>query len=134
MSKILRSGIVATLGEFGDFEENTGGEKDAAVTDYYPAGSLSPLKLFGPVTITDIQLSRAYDPSQDESLIDWVNAYLSGKATPRSITVVAKNGQGVVEKSRNYSTCKPKGIKFPDGKAGDGTPAMISVTLAVENV
>lgn len=133
MSVILRSGIVATLGEFGDFEENTGGEKDATVTDYYPAGANSPLKLFGPFTTTDIQLSRAYDPSRDEALIDWVERYLQGKERPRTITVTAKNAQGVIEKSRSYGTTKPKAIKFPDGKAGDGTPAMVTVTLAVEN-
>jgi hypothetical protein len=133
MSVILRSGIVATLGEFGDFEENTGGEKDAAVTDYYPAGANSPQKLFGPVTVTDITLTRAYDPTRDEPLVDWVERYLAGKDRPRAITVVARNAQGVVEKSRNYATCKPKGIKPPDGKSGDGSPAMISVTLAVEN-
>ena len=133
MPYILRSGVVATLGEFGDFEEHTGGERDAVVTDHYPAGANSPIKLFGPITITDVVLNRAYDPTRDVALEQWVELYQRGLEQPRSITVVYRNAQGIILKSRAYTICKPKGIKYPEGKSGDGTPTMISVTCVVEN-
>lgn len=127
---ILRSNIVASLAEFGKFEEIDGGELDIQENDYYPAGAQTPDKLLGPHTYTDITLQRGYDPRADDPIEDWVKAYKLGKELPRTLTITSSNAQGVIVKTRSYEA-KPKGYAPPGGKAGDGSVGMMRLVLSV---
>ena len=125
--------IVATLGEFGQFDEVSGGELDINITDFTPGGSRSAKKVLGTSSYTDLVLSRNWDPSRDASLVDWANQSALGLADSRSVTKMSYNKQGVVIDSIVYRVCKVKNIKTPDGKNGDNSVAMVQITLSVES-
>lgn len=126
--------VVATLGEFGDFEEKTGGDLESTITPYYPAGAKTPEKLEGTHDVTDLVLTRAYDPARDAKLIDWVKKALrTGKDNTRNCVVKYLNSFGVVERTETYGTSKVKTLKTPEGKSGDSSPSMLVLTLAVED-
>lgn len=130
---ILKSNIVADLGEFGEFDSFSGGGITINVTDYYPAGSQSPLKLLGTGTIGDITVMRGFDPKRDKKLITWGRDALAGKVSLRTLTLRWRSAQGTVIDSLGY-TCFPKEVKEPDGKAGDNAVAEISIVLATQSI
>lgn len=126
--------VVASLAEFGDFDDITGGEKSQNQTDYTPAGSRTATKLEGTYAVGDITLSRAFDPVRDLPVVDYFNKYMRGKEQPRTIVKKYLDAQGVDTGRRtSYSPCKPKSVKVPDGKSGDNAPAMFSITFGVED-
>lgn len=131
---IVHAQVIASLAEFGDFEEITGGEIDGVKTDYYEAGRLSPRKIPGTHSYTNLVLTRAYDPARDTALIEWVTNVLLGTRPDRRRTCVKQvvNALGVPIQTIVYPNCEPTHIKTPDGRAGDSTIAQIVVTLAIE--
>lgn len=134
MAIIIRSAVVPTLAEFGDWESWDGGELDIQTTDHYPAGSNTPDKLQGPHTVTDVTLTRAYDPTRDDAVEDWFIKYTAGKERPRPLTINYKNQQGVIVKTKSFGVCKPKNVARPNGKAGDGAPSEFKIVLSVQGL
>lgn len=129
---VLKHQITASLGEFGEFEQVSGGELDITNTDYYQAGARSPARIPGTYMYSDIVLSRAHDPNRDGAVVDWVNRYNAGLETGRQVIKITRNHIGFVIDQTTYAVCKPKGLKFPDGASGDNAVTDIQLTLAVE--
>ena len=129
MAATLKSNIVATLGEFGDFDEYNGGAVQIAHTDYTAAGRKAPEKLTGTHSLTDITLTRAFDPKRDNALKDWFNKYQQGKETGRAVTVKHRNSQGVVINTDTYPDCRPLTYTPAPGKSGDNSVADITIAL-----
>jgi len=129
---ILHYQIIGSLGEFGDFEKISGGEPQLAFTPWTQAGARQADNIPSTHSYTDIVLERAYKPDQDAPLRDWFNRYKDGQDTPRTVTKrVQANVGGIVIDSFTYPVCKPTSVKMPDGTAGDGSLAMVTVTLKV---
>lgn len=134
MPPVIRSNVVATLAEFGDFESFDGGELDIQTTDWFPPGANTPVKLQGPHTLTDVTLTRVYDPPRDEALFDWFSLAARGMVTPRTLTVLYKNQMGIVQRERTFPVVMPKNIVAPGGKSGDGAPTELRVVLSVQGM
>ena len=130
---ILHTHVIASFGEFGDFESISGGETDVATNDYYEAGAKTPHKVTGTFSYSDITLTRAFNPIRDSQLIDYERRFKNGLDGPRNVTkqfltpIGTPYGLPMI-----YPNCKIKAMKTPDGKAGDSTIAEISITLSVE--
>lgn len=129
---ILHYQIVGSLGEFGDFEKISGGEPSLQFTQFTEAGARQATNIPSTHAYSDITLERAYKPDRDTALRDWFNRYKNGQEQPRSVTKRVQNILGVVIDSFTYPTCKPTAVKMPDGTSGDGSLAMVTVTLKVE--
>ena len=123
--------IYAQLAEFGLFEGVAQPEFDIQTDDYFPASASTPQKLPSTGKFGDINWTRAYDPSKDSRVVDWVTRYQQGIEGPRQATVFVNNDQGIVQASRTYLV-KPVGYKEPDGKSGDGGISEFTLKLAVE--
>lgn len=135
MAVMLQYQIVATIAEFGDFDNVDGGNPQAPATDYFPAGARIAQKLQGTMSVGEITVARGYDPERDKTLIDYCNAFWRGSLVqPRPITIKEKNAQNVVVATRDYAACKPVSLSLPSGQSGSNGVAMISVTWAVEQL
>lgn len=130
---ILHNQVIATLGEFGDFDKVSGGKLQIAYTSYTEAGSDTATNIKATYSYTDIVLERAYKPDRDTALRDWSNRFKNNQDTPRSVVKRVQNAQKLVVDTMTYPICKPVGVDMPDGTAGDGSIAMVVVTLKVEN-
>lgn len=126
---VQQSGVVAVLGEFGDWESISGGIPTTAYTDHYEAGERTPDQLPGTTSYTDIVLKRAYRADRDAKVVAWHNAFLQGAEAPRTVTKQIRNYQGVVTRTETYANCQPVSVETPEGQAGDNAVAMITVTL-----
>ncbi len=124
--------ITARLAEFGEWESVDSPELDITVDDYYPPGARTPLKLPSIGKFADIQLGRAYDPSRDAAVEDWVKKVLAGLDGPRNLTLLIFNDQNVLQASKTY-VVKPTGTKPPHGKSGDGAISEFMLKLCVES-
>lgn len=131
MSIVKNYQTIARLAEFGEWEGVTSPELDIVTDDYYPAGSRTPVKLPSTGKFTDITLQRAYDPSRDNKVEDWVIRYLNGVEGPRNLTVIVLNDQNIVQATKTY-VVKPMGYKAPDGKSGDGAISEFTLKLSCE--
>lgn len=131
MSIVKNFQIYASLGAFGNFEMVQQPELDITTDDYYPAGAKIPQKLASIGKYGDIELSRAYDPSKDGPVEDWVKRCLNGRDVGRVATFFILNDQGAVQASKDFKV-KPTGSKPPGGKSGDGGIAEFTVKLCVE--
>ncbi len=131
MSIVKGYQTLARLAEFGEWEGVTSPELDITTDNYYPAGARTPLKLPSIGSFTDITLQRAYDPSRDAAVEDWVMRYLNGLEGPRNLTVVVLNDQSAVQATKTYIV-KPMGYKAPDGKSGDGAVSEFTLKLSCE--
>lgn len=131
MSIVKSFQITAKLGEFGEWEMVDSPELDITVDDYYPPGSRTPQKLISVGKFADIQIGRAYDPSRDAAVEDWVKRVLNGYDGPRNLTLFIFNDQNVLQSSKTYKVL-PLGTKPPAGKSGDGGIAEFMLKLCVE--
>ena len=135
MAGIQAHQILATWGEFGDWEKITGGEKSQNQTDYTEAGKKSPIKLAGTFAVSDVTLERIYDPVREAPIIEYINKFMLGKETSRVITKKYLNSQMIPSgRTSTYINCQPKSYMLPDGEAGGNNPAMFRVVLGVEDV
>ena len=132
MSIVKGFQITAALGEFGEWETVDSPELDVTTDDYYAPGTRTPQKLPSIGKYADITLGRAYDPSKDNPVEDWVKRYLNGRDTARNLTVFVFNDQSAIQTSKTYIV-KPTGTKPPAGKSGDGSIAMFTLKLCVES-
>ncbi len=132
MSIVKGYQILGRLAEFGEWENVTSPELDVTTDNYYPPGARTPQKLPSVGAFTDITLQRAYDPSKDNAVEDWVIRYLNGQESSRNLTVVILNDQGIVQATKTY-TVKPMGFKPPDGKSGDGAISEFTLKLSCES-
>lgn len=135
MSDVMTHGqIVATLGEFGDFESVTGGDPVQNMTDYYEPGARTPRKISFTGNFNDVVLTRAYVNGRDNQLVEWWKRKLAGvDPLPRKLVKKFRNALGMVEDSQTFQV-HVKDVKTPDGKAGDNTIAEVQVTCAVEAI
>lgn len=131
MSIVKNFQITAKLAEFGEFETVDSPELDITVDDYYPPGARTPVKLISIGKFADINIGRAYDPTRDSQIEDWIKRVLNGKDGPRNLTIFVFNDQNAVQASKTYKVV-PLGAKPPAGKSGDGAVAEFMVKLAVE--
>lgn len=131
MSIVKNFQIYARLAEFGDFEMVQQPELDITADDYYPPGAKIPQKLASIGKYGDIEMSRAYDPSRDAAVEDWVKKCLNGQDVGRNATFYILNDQKAVQASKTFKV-KPTGSKPPGGKSGDGAIAEFTVKLCVE--
>lgn len=129
---ILHYQIIPSMGEFGDFEKISGGEPQLAYTPWTEAGARMATNIPSTHSYTDIVLERAYKPERDTVLRDWFNRFKNGQELGRTVTKRTQNNIGVVVDSFTYPLCKPASVKMPDGTAGDGSLAMVTVTLKVD--
>lgn len=129
-----KSDVTATLGEFGIFDEYSGGAFQIQHTDYVPAGKKAAIKLPGTHAIDDITLGRAFDPNRDLALLDWYNKYQQGKEQHRTCVIQYLNPQGGVQKTVSHPRCVPKTLTMPQGKSGDNSVAEVVLVLGVEAV
>src|SRR5262247_2545524 len=130
---IVHAQIVATLGEFGDFDEVTGAELNRVLTEYYPAGRFSPVMIPGTHSYTPLVLTKAYDAQADAKLVDWFTGVALGTRADATRTCIKRisNAIGVPIDQVNYPNCIPQHLKLPDGRAGDSSIAQLVLTLAV---
>ena len=131
LQPILHSDIVSSLGEFGEFEDTSGGGMNSQSVAHYPAGAKTPVKVAGTFEYTDMTLGRAHNPLRDRPVMDWVERYLVGLDGPRALVVRYLNRQGVVINAETY-TCHPVSYKLPDGEAGQNVLGKFTVTLTIE--
>lgn len=131
MSIVKNFQIYARLGEFGDFEQVQQPELDITTDDYYPPGAKIPQKLTSIGKYGDIELTRAYDPSRDAAVEDWVKRCLNGVDGARTATFFILNDQKAVQASKTFKV-KATGSKPPGGKSGDGAISEYSVKLCIE--
>jgi hypothetical protein len=131
MSIVKGYQTIARLAEFGEWEGVTSPELDIATDNYFPPGARTPLKLPSTGSFTDITLTRAYDPANDNKVEAWVMRYLNGLETPRNLTIVVLNDQNIVQATKTY-VVKPTGYKAPDGKSGDANISEFTLKLACE--
>ena len=134
MPQTLQWQVVATLGEFGQWDSISGGGISITHTDYTPAGERSPRKLPATFTIGDITLSRAYVPERDNEVNAWVLRYKEGLDAGRVIIICLLNDQKVVVQTRTYALGKPMSLEFPEGMSGGAGLAEIKLGLACEAV
>jgi len=128
---IQQAFVVASLGEFGEFENVTGGIPTTAYVEHFEGGAKTPEHLPGTTSYSDIVLERAYKAGRDEALVNWHKLYLNGAEGPRTVTKQFRNYQGAVVGFETYAVCKPVSVETPEGKAGDNSVAMVKVTLKV---
>lgn len=128
---VLQSGVVAVLGEFGEFESVSGGIPTTAYTEHYEAGARTPDHLPSTTSYTDLVLKRAYRADRDARVVQWHNQFLQGLETPRTVTKQIRNYQGIPTKIETYAACKPVSVETPEGQSGDGTVGMLTVTMKV---
>lgn len=131
MSIVKNFQITAKLAEFGEWETVNSPELDITVDDYYPAGATTPRKLISIGKFSDVEIGRAYDPSKDAPVEDWVKRVLNGKDTSRNLTIFVFNDQKAVQATKTYKVF-PINTKPPSGKSGDGAISEFMVKLAVE--
>lgn len=131
MSIVKNFQIYASLGEFGNFEMVQQPELDITVDDYFPAGARIAQKLNSIGKYGDIEFSRAYDPSRDSSVEDWVKRCLNGLDGGRVATFFILNDQNAVQASKDFKV-KATGSKPPGGKSGDGGISEFTIKLCVE--
>jgi len=131
MSIVKNYQILGRLAEFGEWEKVQSPELDIVTDNYYPAGARTPVKLPSTGSFTDVTLQRAYDPSKDNAVEDWVMRYLAGLEGPRNLTIVVLNDQNIVQATKTYKV-KPMGYKMPDGTSGDGGVSEFVLKLSVE--
>lgn len=132
---LLSHKIVASFSTFGDFDTISGGTLQTAVTDYTPAGATTADKLLGTTSTDNITLTRAFDPSRDNDLIEWYKTARSGAdQSQRSVTKRMLNQIGAVIDSRTYGPCKPVSLDIPGGTSGDNSVANITLVLAVKDL
>jgi len=131
---LTHSQIVVTVGEFGDFEQATGGDVKVNVTPYFEAGAKVPRKITSTGDQSDLVVTRAYRPGRDGALVDWVKHVRDGTdMVARTAVKKYLNALGVVVDTQTYSV-RAIDVKTPDSKAGDTAIAEVQLTLAVEAV
>lgn len=131
MSIVKNFQIYAQLGEFGMFEMVQQPELDIQVDDYFPPGARIAQKLASIGKYADIEFTRAYDPSKDSKVEDWVKRCLNGLDGGRNATFFIENDQKAVQASKTYKV-KATGTKAPGGKSGDGAISEFTVKLCIE--
>lgn len=131
LDPVSNFGVVGVIGEFGEFEEITGGIPTTTFTEWYEAGTRTPQHIPATTTYTDLVLKRAYKADRDQRVVNWQKSFAQGFEGPRTVTKQIRNYQGVVQTIETYAVCKPVSVETPEGKSGDGTIAMITVTLKV---
>ena len=128
---VQQSGVVFTLGEFGDWEEVSGGIPTTQYTEHYEAGTRTPDHIPSTTTYTDLVLKRAYRPDRDQRVVTWQKQFALGFEAPRNGVKQIRNFQGIVVNQETYAALKPVSVETPEGKSGDGTIGMITVTMKV---
>lgn len=123
---------IATINGYGDFETVSGGALNQTMVDHYEAGSNSPTKLPGTYSLSDMSLTRAYDPIRDKILINAHRAVAdSGVGLPCVVVKKYLGPFGAIQDVESYRGYFMSAIP-PDGQAGDASPGMITVNVAIE--
>lgn len=128
---VQQAWVVASLGEFGEFEKISGGIPTTAFVEHTEAGARTPTHLPGTTSYTDLTLERAYRPGRDEAVVNWQKQFALGYEGPRTVTKQFRNFQGAVTGTETYAVCKPVSVETPEGVSGDNTVAMLKVVLKV---
>lgn len=130
---ILHARIIASYGEFGNFEKMSGGDFVQINTDHHEAGARSPIKVSGTYSYTDIVISRGFKiaTGTDLALLTHMKAVEAGLELPRTVVKQYLGPLGVPLLVETY-VCKTGTFKTPDAGSGDNSVGMIEITLAVE--
>lgn len=128
---IQQAFVVASLGEFGEFEKVSGGIPSIAYVEHTEGGAKIAQHLPGTTSYSDLVLERAYRPGRDEAVVAWHKAFGNGVEVGRVVTKQFRNYAGVVVGTETYALCKPVSVETPEGVSGDNNVAMIKVTLKV---
>lgn len=129
---LTQAQVVPTFGEFGEFETITGGDPVGNFSEYWPAGARFPRMISYTGKWNDITISRAYVSGRDNQLIEaWKRRQNGQDPAPKQVVKQFRNALGIVEDQITWQGYISD-VKTPDGKAGDQTIAMISVTIKIE--
>lgn len=133
MPEVLEWQVVATLGEFGDFDSFSGGDVTTTHTPYTPAGNRSPRKLPATYDYANITIGRVFVPERDRAVDAWAQAYKDGLESPRFLIVKYLNAQKVVQDTRTFPAVKPETVNTPSGASGSAALSQFTLTLAVDD-
>lgn len=128
---VQQSGVVAVLGEFGEFEAIDGGTPTTNFTEHYEAGERFPTHLPGTSSYSDLTLTRAYRADRDTKLVQWHKLFMLGQEGPRTVTKQIRNFQGIVTRTEPYAICQPVSVETPKGQSGSNEVGMCVVVLKV---
>ncbi len=131
MPIINQSNVVATFGEFGEFESVSGGSLQIAHFEHYQAGAMTPNKLKGTFSFENFTIARAFVPERDAKLRQYCERYAAGLELGRTCTVQYRVPPGVVV-DQESKFCKVDKLDIPDGKSGSNEAGMITLTLTVD--
>lgn len=129
-----------TIGGYADpiyFSGKSGGEKSASATTYNDGLNRVNKKVIGNQTISDITLTRAYDPSIDEKFVRFIDDYCNAEDGDLVITVQAVDKCATANPIGSpfvYSGVQSLGYSLPDvNREGDGM-AVISYMFSADSL
>lgn len=128
---VQQFGVVATVGEFGEWESVSGGIPTTQYVEHYDPGARTPEHIPGTTSYTDLVLERAYKADRDSEVVNWHKQFMLGFEGPRTVVKQIRNYQGIVTQTESYAVCKPVSVETPEGKSGDATLGTIKLTLKV---
>lgn len=132
MPIVLKKDIVASVGQWGEFETVTGGGITKQMTKHYEAGAQTPALLDGVFEFKQYKVERAYKPERDNIMLTTYENMARGVIPNKvTLTVQHRSQLGIVI-SQVIRTCKIIEADPPEGQSGSSDPGMVSLTLEVD--
>ncbi len=141
MSRALNeSQFLITVGGYADaiyFSGKSGGEKSASATVYNNGLNRTNMKIVGNFSISDLTLTRVYDPGVDERFIRFLDTYCQAKDGDLVITVQAVDKCATaapIGAPFVYTGVQSLGYSLPDVNREGDAAATISYMFAADDL
>lgn len=108
-----------------------GGEKSADSEVRYNGGALTPQRVFGRPSWTDLVIGSDYDPDRDDPDIETLDALVGDGATEESVTVQPCDAELKPTGAARTYTGHVSKVTPPSADANSSTTATWSFTIAV---
>lgn len=111
----------------------SGGEITASVEKVYDGGQSFPETLCAPAEISDITVTRHYDPTRDGTTLQQLRS-LVGRARYNILIYDLNCDLAEPGTQRVYNNALLIGITEPEGDSSSGAPATFSLTFSISSV
>jgi hypothetical protein len=134
MKAARRQFLVRVDGIDGLFGTKTGGEVTSDTTKVFDGGARYPDVISSPPQVSDITVTRPYDPDRDQAVANVLKPQVGALRTTISVQPTQTDLTAAKVPGDVYPNALLTGVKLPEPDSSSGDGATLELTFAVGSI